>query len=106
MSSRQINHEQLLQALEILGIPTEALSVEIGGRVDAFPGVNSSWQLKYTIPGRDPYRLTTFYVPVLLPNDEAHLAQLTELNVRIQAAEAAGLNVVALYQQRMELLRS
>lgn len=76
-----ITNDEFNQILELLGLPGETLSIEIGMRDRwPFPGVNSSWGMRAVIgspaPGYGPhgdmfhpYTETVVYVPVLLPGD-------------------------------------
>lgn len=98
-----ISHEQLLAALDALGVPHDVLSVELEPRHEPFPGMDSSWMLRYTrgVGGGgcdgQPYRTETTYVPVLLPYDEARrLARLTEAD-RLRAELAHDRDVAQVF---------
>lgn len=76
-----ITNAEFSQVLELLGLPGETLSIEIGSR-SRWPmtGANSTWAMRAVIgvPSRrsgphgemlHPYAEQVIYVPVLLPND-------------------------------------
>lgn len=77
-----ISEEEWKQVIAILGIE-QALAVRIGPRERVVPGLESRWLMEVDVPtstgpgctGRSPdgrpYGVTTFYVPVMLPGDEA-----------------------------------
>lgn len=76
-----ITNAEFAQVLELLGLPGETLSIEIGSRSSwAMTGVNSTWAMRAVIgvPSRSsgpygemlhPYAEQVIYVPVLLPSD-------------------------------------
>lgn len=77
-----ITNAEFNQVLELLGLPGETLSIEIGSR-SRWPmtGANSTWAMRAVIgtPARGtfgphgemlhPYSEQVIYVPVLLPGD-------------------------------------
>ncbi len=75
-----ITNAEFQRVLELLGLPGETLSIEIGGRARRdndstgmlMTGIASSWGMKAVIAdGHElPYSTRTIYVPVLLPSDE------------------------------------
>jgi hypothetical protein len=69
-----ISNADFRQVLELLGLPGETISIEIGGRDRwVMAGPNSGWAMRAVIGQRyrhdEPYVEKVIYVPVLLPQD-------------------------------------
>lgn len=71
-----ISEDEWKQVIQLLGIE-HAQAVRIGPRERVVPGLESSWLMEVDsyVPGSapppGPYAVATFYVPVMLPGDEA-----------------------------------
>jgi hypothetical protein len=82
-----ISNEDFNKVLELLGLPGETISIEIGSRVQwVMAGVNSTWAMRAVIGVMEemydadhnyiaPYSEKVVYVPVMLPNDERRNAE-------------------------------
>jgi hypothetical protein len=69
-----ISNAEFNQVLELLSLPGETLSIEIGSRRQwVMAGVDSTWAMRAVIGQRyrydEPYSEKVIYVPVLLPSD-------------------------------------